>query len=128
MVGEENETFFIRARKPLPNRRVLKTWKPERENSNRTISASGGLGRLQMVLESDTGQMVLESDTGRCASEKAKPKEWWTRGDLSARMLGLEGVDWETHDWRGERVPERTLDSKGVDCEIPHWLEKRYAF
>ena len=43
-----------------------------------TISNSGGLGLLQMV---------LESDTGRCASEDAGP-------------------------------------SRGVDCEIPHRLER----
>ena len=34
------------------------------ESLRRTISASGGLGRLQMVSELDTGQ---------CASEKAEP-------------------------------------------------------
>ena len=30
--------------------------KPERESSERTISASGGSGSLQMVLEPDTGR------------------------------------------------------------------------
>ena len=37
--------------------------KPERENPKRTVSASGGLGPLQMV---------SEPDTGRCASEEAE--------------------------------------------------------
>ena len=73
-VGEENEAFFIRVWKPPSSRHVLKTL---RENSKRTISASGGFERLKMVLETDTGQ---------CASEDADPK--------------------------------------GVDCEIPHQLER----
>ena len=38
--------------------------KPEWENPKRTISASGGLGLLQMVSEPDTRQ---------CASEEAEP-------------------------------------------------------
>ena len=50
-----------------------------RKNLKRTISASGGLGLLQMVSEPDIGQ---------CASEDAEPR-------------------------------------RGVDCEIPHRLERR---
>ena len=38
---------------------------PERENPKRTISASGGLGLLLMV---------LEPDTRRCASEETEPQ------------------------------------------------------
>ena len=65
-VGEENEAFFIRVWKPLPSRRNLKTFeeKPETENAKRTIFVSGGLRRLQMV---------SELDTGRCASEDVVP-------------------------------------------------------
>ena len=40
--------------------------KLERENSKRTVSANGGLGRLQMV---------LEPDTGRCVNDDAGPQE-----------------------------------------------------
>ena len=52
--------------KPLPNRRILKTFRePERESPKRTISASGEFGLLQMV---------SEPDTGRYASEDAGPR------------------------------------------------------
>ena len=44
--------------------------KPERESPKRTISASGRLGPLQMV---------LESDIKRCASEAEPRKEVDTR-------------------------------------------------
>ena len=52
--------------------------KSERESPKRTISVSGGIEMLQMV---------LEPDTRRCASEDAGPR-------------------------------------RGVDCEIPHQLER----
>ena len=68
--------------KLLPNRYVLKTKrKLERESPKRTISASGGRGPLQMI---------LELDIERCVNEEAKPRRGWTRGDVSTRMLGLE--------------------------------------
>ena len=56
LVGKENEAFLIRVWKPLPSRRVLKSFegKPERESLKRTISAIGGLGLLQMLSEPDT--------------------------------------------------------------------------
>ena len=53
--GERN--ILIRVWKSLPSRRVLKTL---RGSSKRTISASGELGLLQMVLETDTGRFVSE--------------------------------------------------------------------
>ena len=42
--------------------------KPERESLKRTISASGGLGWLQIV---------SELDTKRCASKDAGPEGGW---------------------------------------------------
>ena len=53
----------------------------------RTISTSGGLGLLQMV---------LESDTGRCASEDARPP----MGGFVRSHIG----------WRGEQ----NISYKGV--------------
>ena len=54
-VGEGNETFFIRMWKLLHSKCVLKNLrKPKRENSKKTISASGGLEPLQMVREPGT--------------------------------------------------------------------------
>ena len=49
LVGEENETLFIRVWKPVPRRRILKTLRgnPKGKSSKRTISASGRLGLLQ---------------------------------------------------------------------------------
>ena len=57
--------------------------KPERETPNRTISANGGLGPLQIRLELDTGPQkpgvpattlsLQEVDTRRCANEYAGP-------------------------------------------------------
>ena len=99
--------FFKRAWKPLPNRHVLKKWKLDRENPNRTISASKGFGLLQMVSESDTEGCAARRlsfdpkgvDTRQCASKDAEPRK---------------GVDWESHiDWRREQVPTRTLSSEG---------------
>ena len=84
-VEEENETFFIRVWKPLPSRRVLKTW---RESPNRTISTSGGLGLLQMV---------SESDIERCANEETKLRRRantrpCARKDVGPRKEGGLGV------------------------------------
>ena len=58
------------------------------------ISASGGLGPLQMV---------SMPDTMRCASEEAELRR---RGDTK-RCASEDARPW-----------------KGVDCEIPHWLER----
>ena len=65
-VGEETETFFIRVWKPLLSRCVLKTVRLTalRNGPKRIISASGGLGLLQMV---------SEPNTGWCASKDAGP-------------------------------------------------------
>ena len=57
LVVEGNETFLINVSKLLPSRRVLKTL---RESLKRTISASGGLEPLQMVLELDTVRCVSD--------------------------------------------------------------------
>ena len=55
--GERN--ILYKGVKSLSSMRVIKTL---RGSSNRTISACGGLGLLQMVLEPDTGQCVSEDD------------------------------------------------------------------
>ena len=61
MVREENEVFFTRVQKSLPSRCVLKTVSLTtiRNRPKCTISTSGGLRLLQMVLEPDTGQCVI---------------------------------------------------------------------
>ena len=56
--------------------------KLERESPKRTISTSGELGLLQMVLEPGIGQ---------CTNEKVEPQKGWIRGDVSARRLSPEG-------------------------------------
>ena len=65
--------------KPLPSRHILKTLRGE--SPKRTISASDGLGPLQMVSEPNIGRCVSEEaeprrrmDTRQCASEEAKPR------------------------------------------------------
>ena len=78
-VGWGGETFFIRMWKLLPSIRILKTL---RESPNRTISARGGLGLLQMVLESGTGQ---------CANKEAEPRKGWSRDGVPAKTLSPEG-------------------------------------
>ena len=66
MVGEENETFFIRVWKPLPSICVLKLErKSERERPKRTIFDCSGFRLLQMI---------LEPDTRRCANEEPEPR------------------------------------------------------
>ena len=95
MIGEENETFFIRVWKHLSSRCVLKSFegKLERESLKRTISATGGLELLQMV-----------SDPGT--------------GDVSVKRLSLEGG------WTRDGVPARTLGPEGGGLWVPHQLEK----
>ena len=60
-----------------------------RNGSKRTISASGGIELLEMV---------LEPDTGRCVSEDAGP---------------LKGVIVRSHiGWRGERsIPYKSVET-----------------
>ena len=81
------ETFFLRVWKPLSSIHVLEG-KSERESSKKRISASGGLGLLQIV---------LEPNTEGCASEDIGPQRGW----IVRSYIG----------WRGEGF-------KGVDCEI----------
>ena len=78
--------------------------KPKRENSKRTISASGGLGSLQMVLEADTGQ---------CASEETEPQR------------RVDHID-----WRKERVPARTqgLEEGWIVKSHISWGRERNTF
>ena len=69
--------------------------------SKRIISASGGLGLLQMI---------SELGTERCASKDSEPRK---------------GVDCEIL-YRLERgMIARRWAPKGVDCEIPHRLERK---
>ena len=81
--------------------------KPERKSPKWTISASGGLGLLQMVSEPDIRRCISEEakpqkgiDTRQCASKDAGPRRGW---------IGESNID-----WRRERVPTRTLGPEGV--------------
>ena len=59
--------MLIRVWKPLPTKHVLKVLRENLEGKaqiGQSISTSGGLGLLQMV---------LEPDTGWCAIENARP-------------------------------------------------------
>ena len=38
--------------------------------------------------------MISEPDTKRCASKETEPRKGWTRGNVPARTLGPEGVEW----------------------------------
>ena len=78
--------------------------KPKRENPKRTISASGGLGLLQLVLEPGTERCVAE-DTGL------------RRGFPHRLEKGTSASEDATFFIRGLR--------KGVDCVIPHQLGRR---
>ena len=57
---ERGTKHSITVWKPLPSKRVLKTLRGSRKGKSpkRIISASGGLGPLQMVSEPDTRQCV----------------------------------------------------------------------
>ena len=69
-----------------PKQTRFKNLEPERESPNRTISASGGLGPLQIISELGTEQR---------ASEEAEPQRGWTRGGMPARTLDSEGGELE---------------------------------
>ena len=90
-------------------KKALLAYKPSEEsfkNLEGTISASCGLGLLQMV---------SEPDTGRCASEEAKPRRGVDVRRCASKDVGRQrGVNWGVHiDWRRERVLVRTLGPKG---------------
>ena len=94
--------------------------KSERESPKRTISASGGLGPLQME---------SKPDTERCASEKAQPRRGGggheavcQQGCWTPKEGGLGGP---TSIGEGNECEQRRWDPKGTDCEIPHRLGKR---
>ena len=57
-------------------------WKPKKESHERTISASGGLGLSQIILELDTGDMPAKT-----VSREGE----WTLGGVPARTLGPKG-------------------------------------
>ena len=46
---------------------------------------------------------------------------------MSSRTLGPEGgwIERSHIDWKEEQVSSRMLGSEGVDCKIPHRLDKR---
>ena len=80
--------------------------KPERESPKRTISASGG---LELLL------MVLQPNIGRCANEEAKLQRGWTRGGVPGRTLGPKGG------WIGSP----TSIGEGNECQRGRWTPKR---
>ena len=82
--GGEQNIFFIRAWKPLPNKKKNLEGKPGSKNTKRTISPSGWLGALQMI---------SEPNTGRCTNEEAELEGGWTRGSVPGRTLSPEGVN-----------------------------------
>ena len=59
--------------------------KSEKGNPNMTIFVNGGLGPLQIVLESDTEQ---------CASEKAEPLEGGGTRWCARKDTGVSHVVW----------------------------------
>ena len=87
--GERNIPY--KSVKTSPQQTRFKTLRgiPLRENPKRTIIASGGLKRLQMV---------SKSDTGRCAREDVgPPRGWIVRSHI---------------DWRGEQnIPYKCVET-----------------
>ena len=75
-----------------------------------TISASGGSGPLQMVLEPDTKRCVsLLAVPRSCASKDAGPKGGGFGGDPTS-------IGGRKECQRGHWAP------KGVDCDVPTWV------
>ena len=83
-VGERNT---LRVWKPLPTRHVLKNLegKFHRDSPKSTISATGGLGSLQIVSERDTGQCANEVV---CQQGCWGPKGWTRRSHIWASKGG----------------------------------------
>ena len=96
-------------------------FKTLKESSKRTISASGGLGLLQIL---------SEPCTRRGASEEAEPRRGWTQGGMPARTLSPK------REWTRDGVPTRTLSPKGGglgrshinwrgnECQRGRWVPK----
>ena len=90
--------------------------KPERESPKRTISASGELELLQMV---------LEPDTERCASKDVGPQRRWIvkshigwRGERSISYKGVKVFSYQTRfkNFEGKpkkKSPKRTISVSG---------------
>ena len=85
-----------------------------------TISTSGGLGLLRMVLEPGIGRCASEDvehrsrvDISWCASEDVGSQGGWTSDSVPVRILGPQGR-WIVRShigWRGER----NIPYKGVE-------------
>ena len=103
----KNEAFFIRVWKPsLADRFKNLEGRPGREIPKRTISASSGLGPLQMV---------SKQDIGRCASEEAKPRRGVDTRRCASKDAGLQ---------RG-RLRGPTLIGEMNECQRECWAPKR---
>ena len=93
-----------------------------RESPKRTISASGGFGRLQIVSKPDTGRCVK--------AELQRGGGGWTRGGVPAMTLVPKGGGLGVaHRLEKEMSASEDVGTrKEVDCEIPHRLRRRMKF
>ena len=71
---EENETLFTRVWKPLSSIRVLKT----------SRRSPGGKAQKEQYL------LAVTNYQSQTPVEEAESRKGWTRGGVSAKMLGLE--------------------------------------
>ena len=107
--------------KPLLNRRVLKTLRG---------SSKGEAQRGQYLLAVGLGcyKWYQSQTLGDVPMRKLSPEERWTRGGVPVRTLGPErGVDWGVPHRlvkENECLLGRWPQKSGVDCEIPHLLER----
>ena len=73
--------------------------------------------------------MVSEPDIGRCANKEAEPRKGVDMRRYASRDVEpRRGVDWGEVPHlleKGTSVSEDAGPRRGVDCEIPHWLERK---
>ena len=101
-------------------------WKPL--PSRRILETLRGSLKRTISVSGGIGLLQMyQSQTLRCASKEAELRRGWTRGGVLARTLGLKGVDCGVpHQLeKGTSVREDVGHEGGVDCKILHRLGRR---
>ena len=104
MVGEEDETFFIRVWKPLPNIYVLKTSRGSPREKVQT-------GQYLLAVNLGCYKWYQKQTPGNVPTGRLSPEGEWTWGGVPARTLSLKTG--------GLECPK--LIGEGNECQRGRW-------